>query len=112
MCGPATAAKGVSLQAGEAARVMIRLLDRKKTKVEGDRQLLRVNAKVAVTDSWGNPVANDGFTVSVDGSEPYPFSTDERGLSNLEVDTALDGGNIVVTHPKVGSVPLHIDPLP
>jgi exopolysaccharide biosynthesis protein len=111
VCGPVSAPATLNLQGGETTRVVVKLLERKKTKVD-KQDLLRVNAKVALTDSWGNPVANDEFTVEVDGSKPYPFRSDERGMSNLEVDTALTGGNIIVKHGKAGSVPLKIEPLP
>lgn len=111
VCGPVTSAKSLTLKAGETQRVLVKLLDRKKVK-QGAQELLRVNAKVALTDAWGNPVANDEITVEVDGSEPYPFRTDERGLSTLEVDTALSGGSIKVNHASAGSVPLTIAPLP
>ena len=111
-CGPVTDSQALRLNAGEASRLMVKLLERKKTKIQGGGELLRVNAKVLLTDAWGNPVSNDQFSVQVDGSDAYPFRTDERGLSNLEVDTQLKGGSIMVTHPKAGSVPLKIDPLP
>lgn len=111
VCGPVSTSKSLTLSAGETQRVLVKLLDRKKVK-EGTQELLRVNAKVALTDAWGNPVANDEITVEVDGSEPYPFRTDERGLSTLEVDTALSGGSLKVNHAKAGTVPLTIEPLP
>jgi exopolysaccharide biosynthesis protein len=111
VCGPVSSSRELNLQAGPTARITVKLLDRKKASVE-KQELLRVNAKVALTDAWGNPVADDEFTVEVDGSKPYPFRSDERGLSNLEVDTALSGGEIVVSHPKAGAVPLRIEPLP
>ncbi len=110
-CGPVTTSTELRFTAGEANRVMVRLLDRKKAK-SNNVDVLRVNAKVALTDPWGNPVAGEQFTVSVDGSEAYPFRTDGNGLSTLEVDTALSGGQIMVVHPKGGSVPLVIAPLP
>lgn len=113
VCGPVTTSRELSLRGGETSRVTVKLLERKKAKGAGGKQeVLRVNAKVALTDRWGNPVADDGFTVEVDGSQPYPFRTDERGMSNLEVDTALSGGQITVNHPAAGSVPLRINPLP
>lgn len=112
MCGPVTSTKEFSLRGGQAQRVLVKLLDRKKTKVPDNRELLRVNAKVALTDAWGNPVPNEDFTVSVDGSQPFPFRTDERGMSNLEVDTALSGGSLTVSHPQAGTVPLNIPALP
>jgi exopolysaccharide biosynthesis protein len=111
VCGPVSSSKELSLEGGEATRVMVKLLSRTKTKVD-KQEVLRVNAKIALTDLWGNPVANDSFTVEVDGSQPYAFRTDERGMSNLEVDTALSGGTVRVNHSKAGSVPLKIDPLP
>ena len=112
MCGPVTSTKEFSLKGGPAKRVLVKLLDRKKTKAPENRELLRVNAKVALTDAWGNPVAGEDFTVSVDGSQPFPFRTDERGMSNHEVDTALTGGTLTVSHPQAGTIPLNIAPLP
>ena len=111
MCGPVTSSKEFSLRGGEAKRAIVKLLERKKAKA-GTKDVLRVNAKVALTDSWGNPVGNENFTVSVDGSQAYPFRTDERGMSNLEVDTALSGGTVTVSHPQAGNVPLNIPALP
>lgn len=110
-CGPVRTSKELQLRAGDADRVVVKLLERKKAK-SNNVEVLRVNAKVAMTDPWGNPVAGEQFTVSVDGSDAYPFRTDGNGLSNLEVDTALSGGKIMVVHPKAGSVPLEIAPLP
>ena len=111
VCGPVSTSKALTLNGGDTKRVLVKLLDRKKVK-EGTQQLLRVNAKVALTDAWGNPVANDEITVEVDGSQPYPFKTDDRGLATLEVDTQLSGGTVKVNHASAGSVPLKIDPLP
>jgi exopolysaccharide biosynthesis protein len=111
VCGPVTTVRELTLKGGTTSRVQVKLLERKKTKV-GQQEVLRVNAKVALTDDWGNSVANDEFTVEVDGSQGYPFRTDERGMSNLEIDTALSGGELVVRHPSAPSVPLKITPLP
>lgn len=112
MCGPVTSSKELSLTRGEPERMLVKLLDRKKTKTADQRELLRVNAKVLLTDAWGNPSPNEEFTVAVDGSQPFGFRTDERGMSNLEVDTALTGGRLTVFHSRAGEIPLSIPPLP
>ena len=111
VCGPVTSVKEFRLLGGETAKVMAKLMERKKVKVN-NQDMLRVNAKIALLDSWGNPVANDEFTVEVDGSQPYTFRSDERGMSTLEVDTSLAGGTILLQHPKAGTTPLKIEALP
>lgn len=110
--GPLTSRKDLTLQGGDPERLQVKLLGRKKTKAEGVGELQRVNVKVQLTDPWGNPVANELFQVSVDGTQAYPFRTDTRGMSNLEVDTALAGGTVTVMHPKAGDVPVKVGPLP
>ncbi len=112
LSGPLSSYKDVTLQGGEPKRLQVELLGRKKTKVEGIGELQRVNMKVQLTDPWGNPVANEVFQVAVNGTQAYPFRTDTRGMSSLEVETALAGGTILVTHPKAGDTPVKIDPLP
>lgn len=110
-CGPLTTRRELTLQGGEASRIQVQLLGRRKEKV-GSQEVLRVQAKVGLTDRWGNPVAQDGFTVELDGSAPYRFQSDERGLAVLELDTALTGGQLTVRHPKAPAVVLPVGPIP
>lgn len=109
-CGPLTATKLISLRGGEANRIQAKILSQKALKGTGDKKTLRTNIRVALTDLFGNPVANDEFSLSLDGGEGLTFKTDSRGLSNLEVDTALEGGTASIAHPKAGTISLKIEP--
>lgn len=106
--GPVSDEKRLTLVAGEPTRLLMEAMSASSMEEES---MQRVTAKVQVVDQWGNGLAGETLSCSVDGSEQVELPTDRRGVLTLDLELPGSGGLFRVSHPALGARELRIEAL-
>lgn len=110
-CGPITTTARLTLDGGPAIKILTRVLARKPIKTKDGQELLRSTVRIALVDTWGNPVAKNNVLTTIDGALEQSRLTDTGGLATIDVQGPLTGSELVVSHPTAGQVRLPIPAL-
>lgn len=101
--GPMKEDQEFRLRGGKAKRLQL-VQGSKETITTEEGKMQMVKVKIQLTDQWGNPVQKAPLEVIIDGSEPYPFRTDQLGMMVLDVQAYPEGGLLKVSNPDAGTV--------